>query len=68
MNLQTIFQIVGYVYVGLQALKGVLLGVKAILTLIPGDQGEAFIDKINGFIDIIENFLGKLVPTTSAKK
>lgn len=62
MDLGKIFEIIGYIYVGLQALKGILMAVKGLLTLIPGDQGEAFIDKINGYIELIENFLAKLVP------
>lgn len=61
-----IVQIVGYVYIGLQAIRGLLMALKGLLTLIPGDQGEALIDTVTGFIDVIENFLGRLVP--AAKK
>lgn len=65
MDFGLIVQIVGYVYLGLQGLRLVLSGVKAILNIIPGDQGEAFIEKLESWISIIENFLGKLVPKTS---
>jgi len=65
MDLGLIVTIVGYVYLGLQGLRLVLSGLKAILNLIPGDQGEAFIEKLEGWISLIENFLGKLVPKTS---
>lgn len=61
-----ILEIVGFVYVLLQGLRLVLMSIKGVLNLIPGDQGEAFIDKIAGVIDVIENFLGRFVP--KAKK
>lgn len=67
MDLTQIVAIVGYVYLGLQAVRLVLQGIKAILNLIPGDQGEATIDKIEGWISIIENFLGKFVPVNTKK-
>jgi hypothetical protein len=67
MDLTLIFQIIGYVVVGLHAVRAILAAVKVVLNLIPGDQGEALVDKIDSFIAIIENFLGRLVPTTKKK-
>lgn len=63
MDLGLIVQIVGYIYLGLQAARLILGGVKIILNAIPGDQGEALIEKIEAIITMIENFLGKLVPS-----
>lgn len=61
-----ILEIVGFVYVLLQGLRLVLVAIKGVLGLIPGDQGEAFIDKLSGIIDVIENFLSRFIP--KAKK
>lgn len=68
MDLTKLFEIVGYVVVGLHALRGILALVKTVQNLIPGDQGEAFVEKIDGYISIIENFLGKLIPVATKKE
>lgn len=68
MDLTLIFQIIGYVVVGLHALRAVLMVIKTVLNLIPGDQGEALIDTIDSYVALIENFLGRLVPTPAQKK
>lgn len=68
MDFNQIFQIVGYVVIGLHAIRGILALLKTILNLIPGDQGEALIDKVDGWMSIIENFLGRFVPVNTKKK
>lgn len=68
MDLSQIFIIVGYVVVALHAVRGILALVKTIMNLIPGDQGEAFVDKLDGYISLIENFLGKLIPVQTKKE
>lgn len=68
MDLGLIVQIVGYIYLGLQGLRLILSGVKAILNMIPGDQGEALIEKIEAVISVIENFLGKFIPKPTVKE
>lgn len=67
MDLGLIVQIVGYVYIGLQALRGVLIILKGVLNMIPGDQGEAFIEKVEGIVLFIENILAKIIPSKIQK-
>jgi len=68
MDLGLIFQWVGYIYVILQGLRGVLAILKSVLVMIPGEQFEGVLDKIDGYVSIIENFLGKFIPKPTKRE